>query len=120
MVRWLAFGVTVLLQVVVLYSPSTGGPPPFPHADKLVHVVVFALVGLTGRLTGIGWLPLGVGLLAHGVVSEVVQGAVLDGRSGSGWDLLADAVGAAIGLLLAASWTRGTHWQPARRDSSAE
>lgn len=110
----------MLLQVVVLYSPDSGGQPPFPQADKVVHVVVFALVGFTGVLAGIRWLPLAVALVLHGVVSEVVQATVLAGRSGSGWDLAADAVGAAIGVVLAASWSRGTKRQPARRDSSAE
>ena len=118
--RYVAFGLAVAVQLVVLYSPDSGGPPPFPNADKVVHVVVFALVGCTGVLARIRWLPLLVALLAHGVVSEVVQATLLAGRSGSAWDLAADAGGAALGVLVAASWTRGTHWQPARRDSSAE
>lgn len=118
--RYVAFGVAVLLQVAVLYSPDTGGAPPFPQADKVVHVFVFALVGFTGVLAGIRWLPLGGALLLHGVLSEVLQGTVLSGRAGSGWDLAADAVGAAIGIVLAASWRGGTQRQPARRDSSAE
>lgn len=118
--RYVAFGLAVVLQFVVLYSPDSGGAPPFPQADKVVHVVVFALVGFTGVLVGIRWLPLLVALVLHGVVSELVQATLLSARSGSGWDLAADAVGAAIGVLLAASWSRGTKRQAARRDSSAE
>lgn len=119
-VRWAAFAAATVVHLVVLYAPESGGPPPFAHADKVVHVTVFALVGLTGVLAGIRPVPLVAVLLGHAVLSEVLQAAVLSGRSGSGWDATADAVGAALGVLLAASWTRGTNRQPARRDASAE
>lgn len=119
-VRWGAFALAVAIQLVVLYSPESGGTPPFPHADKVVHVGVFAIVAVTGVLARLRPVPLGAVLVAHAVISEVVQAVVLPGRSGSPWDAVADVLGAALGLLLAASWTRGPHRQPARRDTTAQ
>lgn len=119
-IRWTAFGLAVAIHLVVLYSPDSGGTPPFAHADKVVHVGVFAIVAVTGVLARLRPVPLGAVLVAHAVTSEVVQAIVLPGRSGNPWDAVADIVGAALGLLLAASWTRGPHRQPARRDTSAQ
>lgn len=96
---WVAFLLAVAVQLVVLYSPDSGGTPPFPHADKVVHVAVFALVGGAGLLAGIRPRPLLVALLAHAVLSELVQAVVLAGRTGSGWDVAADALGAVAGVL---------------------
>ncbi|MQA02722.1 MAG: VanZ family protein [Streptosporangiales bacterium] len=96
---WAVFLLAVAVHLVVLYSPESGGAPPFPHADKVVHVVVFALVGGTGLLADVRPVPLLVALLAHAVVSEVLQATVLTARTGSGWDAAADALGAVLGVL---------------------
>ncbi|WP_299442538.1 VanZ family protein [uncultured Phycicoccus sp.] len=91
-----ALGAALLVQVVVLYAPQGTGDLPFPHADKVVHLVVFfvpALLALAARLPARAVVAL---LAVHAVVSEVVQGVVLAGRSGDPLDALADLAGVAL------------------------
>ncbi len=93
-------GAALLVQVVVLYAPQGTGQPPFPHADKVVHLVVFfvpALLALAARLPARGVVAL---LATHAVVSEVVQGVVLTDRSGDPLDALADLAGVALAALV--------------------
>jgi hypothetical protein len=98
--RWAAFGAAVLINLIVVYWPSTPGTAGVPHVDKVVHLVVFALVAWTGRRAGVPWRLLAVALVVHAVTSEIVQGALLSGRSGDPWDVLADVIGVAAGLAL--------------------
>jgi hypothetical protein len=97
--RWL-LAAAVAVQLVVLYWPrpvDTGGGVGI---DKVVHAALFAVVALTGRRAGVppAWLA-GL-LLAHAVLSELLQHLVLPNRSGDPWDALADAVGVLVGMLL--------------------
>jgi hypothetical protein len=112
-VRWprAAFVAAVLLNLVVLFSPRAGGGQLFPHADSVVHVVVFALVAVTGRLAGLPAGPLGLVLVVHAVESELVQHYWLTQRSGDPVDAVSDVVGVLVGLLLA--------WMLARRGPRA-
>ncbi len=93
------FAVAVLVHLAVVYAPSANAPGAgIPHADKLVHMLIFAAVAWTGIRAGLPALPLGLALGAHAVASEVVQGALLPARSGDPWDTAADLVGVALGL----------------------
>ena len=88
------------MQLVVLYAPSAPSDPPFPGSDKVVHVLVFAVPVAVALLAG-GPLRLVVAVFAaHAVLSEVVQGAVLPGRSGDPLDAVADLVGVGLGVLV--------------------
>ncbi len=100
---WAVFAVAVLLQLVVLYAPSTAGPSA-ANADKLVHFAIFALVAWAGRRVGLPVVPLVVVLVAHALLSEVVQATLLDERSGDPWDVVADVIGIGVGVLL--PWPR--------------
>jgi hypothetical protein len=57
--RWagLAFGATLLLSVWVLFGPTNPGDGPFPGADKVVHVVLFALLAGTARWSWVAPAP---------------------------------------------------------------
>ncbi|GAB2547695.1 VanZ family protein [Brachybacterium huguangmaarense] len=102
--------VPVVLALVLnagFYLPRVPGAEPVgllvPMADKLVHVGVFALtVWAIGRVLAprrrfpIGWVALGA--LAHAVLVEAIQGALLPGRSASPGDVVADAIGIALGV----------------------
>ncbi|GAA2170934.1 hypothetical protein GCM10009846_03020 [Agrococcus versicolor] len=98
---WAAFAAAVGIQLVGLYAPSTPDGPGIPGLDKMAHVGMFALVMATGAIAGLPPRGLAAVLLAHAVVSEVVQGALLPTRSGDAWDAVADAVGIAVGWLVA-------------------
>lgn len=98
------FAGAVAASFVVLYWPSAGGPG-VPHADKLVHVAMFAAMafaGFRGRIPGRVLVPL---LTAHAASSEVIQDRMLAGRGGDVADLLADLAGVLAGWALHwASW----------------
>jgi len=114
-----AFALAVLLQLVVLYAPrapSTGG---VPGVDKAVHLAVFGLAAWTGLRAGVPGrllLPL---LLAHAVVSEVLQHLVLPDRSGDPLDAVADAAGVLLGAGLAVLAGRRASRRLARRGRTA-
>ena len=109
-VRWVLGVYWVLLAVathVRQFSvdglPGVGGLP----LDKAMHVCAFA--GLAALLVWSRWWPrrswafnaaaaVGIGLV-YGVVEEGTQPWF--GRTGSGWDLLADAVGLLLGAGVA-------------------
>lgn len=114
--RWPLVGVLAALAVAAqlwgLYR-VTGSPSPpwFPYADKVQHLVGFALPVLLVLLAGelraaehgrrLGRAVVGavVGLFTvHAVVSELVQGACYASRAGDPLDVLADVVGVALGL----------------------
>jgi VanZ family protein len=107
---------SVLAIAVHLWGLYRITPPPsepwFPHADKVEHLVGFALplllILLTLRLRARDGRALAartVGIVAaifvgHAVVSEVIQGAFYSTRSGDPYDALADSCGVLLGVLL--------------------
>lgn len=115
--RWPLVGVLAALAVAAqlwgLYrvtGPTTA--PWFPYADKVQHLVGFALPVLLVLLAGelraaehgrrLGRTAVGavVGLFTvHAVVSELVQGRYYVSRAGDPLDVLADVVGIALGLV---------------------
>jgi VanZ family protein len=92
-----------MVKALLLLPPSDEQPSLLP-LDKLVHAGLFFVAGV---LLGRGWhgrasvwVLLGLALLAFGGLTEGIQSFV-PGRSASWGDVLADALGAAAGLLLA-------------------
>ena len=107
--------VAVLLQLWGLYRVA-GPPQPlsFPFADKLEHVVGFALPVMLILLAAalrrpLGWqwpspayaaqLVVGV-FAAHAVVSELIQHVWYRHRTGDPLDVVADWIGIAAGVML--------------------
>ena len=103
-----AFAVAVLVSLAVLFAPIDQVPDAPPGVDKVVHVAVFLALALTGRWAGVRAGVLGVLLVAYGAVSEVVQAVTPLERSGSVFDLLADAGGVALGL---GAWALGVRYR---------
>ena len=101
--RTVALVAAVLLSFYVLFAPDPGGPDSdLPGADKLVHLLLFALLAAAARWRLGGRPAVLAAVLAYAALSEVVQGVWLPGRSGDLLDLLADAAGALVGSALAA------------------
>ena len=90
----------VVVQLVVLYSPSGGGPLPFPQADKVVHVLVFLVPVALAVAAGFRRAVVAAVFAAQAVFSEVVQAVFLPHRSGDVLDALADLTGVALGVLV--------------------
>lgn len=107
--RWAAAAMFVAgcaVASLVALQPDLA-PPGQGQADKLLHVAAFAVLAVMGGLA----LPSGRGsagivllLLALGWGIEQAQ-AALPGREASLLDLVADGVGAALGLALVQALT---------------
>ena len=93
------FALAVAANLVVLYWPHVETPGGLPYVDKVGHVVAFAAVAWTARRAGLFRRSLVPVLVAHAVVSEVVQHTLLPGRRGDPADVVADVIGVALGLL---------------------
>ena len=104
-----AFAVAVLLSLAVLFAPAGQVPDAPPGVDKVVHVALFLALALTGRWAGVRAVVLGGLLVGYGAVSEVAQAVTPLERSGSVADLLADALGVALGL---GAWALGERSRP--------
>jgi hypothetical protein len=104
-----AFAVVVLVSLAVLFAPGSDVPAAPPGVDKVVHATLFLALAVTGRWAGIRPALLGGLLVAYGAISEVLQAVIPIERDGSPWDLLADAVGVALGLGL---WALGVRRRP--------
>ncbi|MFW3169560.1 VanZ family protein [Geodermatophilus sp. CPCC 206100] len=93
-----AFAVAALVSLAVLFAPGDDVPAAPPGVDKLVHLVLFAVLALSGRWAGVGARRLLVLLLVYAAASEVVQGLSPLERSASVADWVADAVGVLAGI----------------------
>lgn len=89
--------VAVVVQLLVLYWPVVTVEGPVSWTDKVVHLLVFAVpTYAVGR--ALGSVRVAVVVFAiHAPVSELVQHALLPGRSGDVWDAVLDLVGVALG-----------------------
>ena len=93
----------MLLLCVITWLALAHAPPPQANLgwDKLNHAAAFvtlAAVTSLGRVSG--WVRIAWSLLAYGTLIEILQ-YFTPTRSAEWGDLLADAVGIALGLLLA-------------------
>lgn len=82
-------------------APAAAGA--LPLADKLGHVLIFAAPAALAVLLGgrAGRIVLAA-LVLHAPLSELLQHALLGGRSGDLVDVLADLFGVALGVWLGA------------------
>jgi hypothetical protein len=94
-----AFAVVVLVSLAVLFAPADDVPASPPGVDKLVHLLLFAALAVSGRWAGVRAGVLGGLLVLYAAVSEVLQGISALGRSASVADWVADTVGVLAGLL---------------------
>ena len=88
-----AFAAAVLVSLVVLFAPAGDVPAALPGVDKVVHLVLFGVLAVTGRWAGVRLRVLAVLLAVYAGVSEVLQAVTPLARSGS----IADLAGIALG-----------------------
>lgn len=99
-------GVLVLMLGAVLYLALAPNPPQSGTLgwDKLNHVLAFVALGSVARLGVVRpWPWIATALLGFGGLIELLQ-ILTPTRSAEWADLLADALGIAIGLMLATWW----------------
>ncbi len=104
--------VLVLLLIAAISFLALSPHPPTGLStgwDKSNHALAFGSLGFCGfwcvATRRERWMELPLGLLVFGGVIELLQLHV-PGRSGEWPDLLADSVGIALGMLIAAGWRR--------------
>lgn len=73
-------------------------PPPFPYADKLVHLAMYLALGAWFACLGFAASPLLFALAAYGIALEIGQEFV-PGRGFDVFDIVANVTGAILGLL---------------------
>lgn len=95
--RTLPFCLAVLLSLVVLFLPASGVPSSPPGTDKLVHLLLFAVLAVTARIAGGRTVPVLAGLVGYAALSEVAQALLPLGRSGDVLDGLVDVAGVLLG-----------------------
>ncbi len=122
--KYLRYILTLAQAGFILYlsTASFSGEPMFPHADKVFHALFYGLLALLclWSLRASHWrdrsgLPFIAGIIAvaYGSGMELVQ-MRLAHRSAEFGDVIADAIGAAFFLSLAALFMRSSN----RRRSS--
>lgn len=101
-----------LLLVIALSLIPQDALPPTGLWDKASHTLAYAVLAATGSVAHRGvraWVLVAAGLLILGAALEIVQ-SVLPDRVASFHDVVANAVGVALGSLLAvgadALWIR--------------
>jgi VanZ family protein len=114
---WWALGVLlVVLAMAVCLVPATELPSQFELSDKASHLIGHGTLALyfAGLMPRRRWWKIFVFLLCFGITIELAQYYMHAGREGDPRDVLANSVGAAIGLLLArcglARWPELAAW----------
>lgn len=105
--RWQAVGILVLISVLVaalmptIWFPRLH-PAQFHLTDKALHCLTFAFltVWFSGQYSRRAYWRLALGMLAFGSLIELCQ-QMLDYRDAEVLDLLADAIGTTVGLIIA-------------------
>ena len=90
----------VAVSLYVLFVPTTAGAA-VPYADKVVHLLLFALLAGTARWRFGPSAVVVAAVVAYAALSEVVQAVALPTRSGDLADLVADLAGVALATVLA-------------------
>ena len=67
-----AFAAAVVVSLLVLFLPASGVPTAPPGTDKVVHLLVFAALAVTGRWAGWSETRLAVALVAYAVLMPFV------------------------------------------------
>jgi VanZ family protein len=111
-VLWALGFALVVAAIYVCLLPFDDVPQPFHLTDKANHVIGHAALAVyfTGLVERRSWWKIFAGLLLMGVGIELAQNFMHMGRVADVRDVLANCLGAALGLLLGwiglARWTQ--------------
>jgi VanZ family protein len=93
------FGAAVLMVTWTSLLPPEDLPTTFGLSDKVLHLLGYAVLGVLAALSGLRWPLALAAVVGLGLVLEMAQGA-FGYRSFEWLDLVADALGAAAGVLV--------------------
>lgn len=109
------FWAIICITTALLLTEHSGLAIGFPHMDKIIHAILFAM------LTAVGYLAyptmsnrLYLGLMVYGIITEVLQGLLTVTRYASIYDWIADSVGIllcvlAVKVIKSQHMTKTTH-----------
>tara|TARA_B100001146_G_scaffold224131_1_gene240906 strand:+ start:23225 stop:23599 length:375 start_codon:yes stop_codon:yes gene_type:complete len=99
---------TIAITILFLLPPS-GTEAPFPQADKVIHVILYLILMLVWTVPLLAFRKklnirnvslLLIALLFYGIIIEVIQAKIIDGRQGDVLDVIANLLGSILGLFL--------------------
>ena len=110
LLNWIPLLLYCLLIIFLSSNPGPGFLPRFKHADKMMHLAAFILLGIlffrafwsTGiRINLFGMMGLSlVSSTIFGICIEVNQ-SFIPYRQAEGMDIAADIAGSALGIIMA-------------------
>ncbi len=119
---WWVLGILfVVLAILVCLVPSPKISVDLELNDKVSHLIGHTLLSVyfTGLVPRRNWWKVFVWLLALGIAIEFAQVVLPTGREGDPRDVLANASGASLGMLLGwiglARWPEWAAWLLGRR-----
>ncbi|HOQ52805.1 MAG TPA: hypothetical protein PLF56_04250 [Micropruina sp.] len=120
---WALLALALAAHLYGLYSPGEPGAVElFPQADKVFHLLGFAVPSMLAVLLTRHWWPIAV-LAGNAVLSEIVQHFWLPGRDGDLADVAADLAGllpaVAVYYWFAARSSSTASSSPTKRTSAA-
>ena len=104
--RWLAVLWTIIMLIGCLTPHQDIPGPIIAWNDKVMHVAIFAPFALLWMRAGFRLSNVLIAGFLFGVFIEGLQYVLPINRSADWADVLADAVGTAIGAALALAWYR--------------
>lgn len=96
------FALTIVASAVILFTPASGVPTAPPGTDKIVHLVLFAALAITGHMAQVRFAPLLIGLSCYAMASELLQALLPLNRTGDPVDAAVDLAGIGAGMLITA------------------
>ena len=119
---WWTFGaLLIVIAAIVCLVPMREIPQSVDLNDKVSHLIGHGALALyfAGLIPRRGWWKIFVFLLLFGISIEFAQAFMHLGRDGDPRDVLANALGAALGLALArlglSRWPELAAWLLGRR-----
>lgn len=107
---WVLGVIIVVLAIVVCLVPGRELPAVFEWNDKASHLVGHGLLALyfSGLVVRRSWWKIFLFLLLLGVAIEFAQYFMHGGREGDPRDVVANSLGALLGLAI--GWLGGARW----------
>ncbi|MBW2938637.1 VanZ family protein [Aureisphaera sp. CAU 1614] len=106
--RILAIGYSLFVTVIMLVPITKGPKVNIPFFDKIVHALLYFLFAIIwlfyfrslGKESKSIYVFVSIALFIYGIIIEVLQGSYIVTRTHDNWDIVANATGIIIGVLV--------------------